>query len=216
MTPVRSVGMLRPETRGVIPKSASESGDRPLGGCVKVPRHIAIIMDGNGRWASERNLPRWDGHREGAKRVRPVVEHCIDCGVKALTLYAFSVQNWGRPEDEIGTLMGLLTQFIALEKPHLIERGVRVHAIGELSRLPPDAEQSIHALVTDTAQNTEFELTICLSYGGREELVRSMQRLARKVQSGVLAPDEISEGLVERHLDVLSSGRSGPGHPNQR
>ena len=134
--------------------------------------------------------------------MRPVVEHCIDCGVKALTLYAFSVQNWGRPEDEIGTLMGLLTQFIALEKPHLIERGVRVHAIGELSRLPPDAEQSIHGLVADTAQNTEFELTICLSYGGREELVRSMQRLARKVQSGALAPDEISEGLVERHLDT--------------
>ena len=170
---------------------------------MNVPRHIAIIMDGNGRWAAERALPRWEGHREGAKRVRPVVEYCIDRGVKALTLYAFSVQNWGRPKDEIGTLMGLLTQFIALEKPHLIQKGVRVQAIGDLERLPQDAEHSMRTLVAETAENTRFTLNICLSYGGREEIVRAMKRVALKVRAGELRPEDITEESVEENLDTF-------------
>ena len=127
------------------------------------PNHVAIIMDGNGRWAAARDKPRWEGHRHGATRVRPIVEACKKRGVKALTIFAFSEQNWGRPDEEISLLMELLATFIHDEKQNLIDEKIRVVTIGEVERLPPQASRAIEDLVDATRDNDEFILAIALS-----------------------------------------------------
>ena len=169
---------------------------------MKTPEHIAIIMDGNGRWANARGLPRWEGHKEGATRVRPIVEACKKHGVKALTIFAFSEQNWGRPEEEISLLMELLARFIEKEKQSLIDQDIRVVTIGDIDRLPVHASESIQSLVRATEDNQSYTLCIALSYGGREELVRAVQAVGRQVKEGHLEPENITADTIAAHLDT--------------
>lgn len=169
---------------------------------LRIPEHLAIIMDGNGRWAEKRHLPRIIGHRKGVETVQSVVDECLALGIRHLTLYAFSSENWGRPRDEVDALMGLLGTFLQRELNHMISRGIRLCAIGELDRLP----KKIHAILVDivarTAENRELVLTLALSYGGRNELVRATRVLAREVAAGRLEPEAIDEALLAGALDT--------------
>ncbi|MCO4744612.1 MAG: isoprenyl transferase [Proteobacteria bacterium] len=165
-----------------------------------VPRHVAIIMDGNGRWAQQRGLPRTDGHSAGADSVREAVRACGALGVQYLTLYSFSTENWGRPEDEVHALMALLERYLRDELGELLEQKVRLRAIGELQRLPPTVRTLIEQVSAATAHNDRLHLTLALSYGSRAELVHAVQGLARQVQTGELSPDDIDETAVSNAL----------------
>jgi undecaprenyl diphosphate synthase len=164
------------------------------------PRHIAIIMDGNGRWATARRLPRVFGHRAGTDAVRRIVEAGCELGVKALTLYAFSWENWERPREEIYELMGLLDEFIRGETPRLLANQVRLRAIGRLEELPQDVLTHLHEAIAKTAHFERMTLTLALSYGGRQELVDAARRLAEQVQQGRLRPEDIDEAHMAQHL----------------
>jgi len=165
-----------------------------------VPRHIAIIMDGNGRWARERHMPRPFGHRAGMKAVRAVVEASIAAGVEWLSLFAFSQENWQRPATEISALMALLEEFVASEVDELCAQGVRVRVHGDLSRLDGAARRAVERAVRETANGTRLGLNLFISYGGRAELVRAMQGIATDVQAGRLQPSEISEDVIRARL----------------
>ena len=165
-----------------------------------IPAHVAIIMDGNGRWAEARGRPRLAGHREGAESVRAVTRSARRLGVKALTLYAFSAQNWARPEAEVEGLMGLLRDYLLGEREELMENDIRLAAAGDLDRLPPHVRGPLEELMADTAVGEEMVLTLCLSYGGREELVHAARRLAADVAAGRLAPDAIDAEVFASHL----------------
>jgi undecaprenyl diphosphate synthase len=165
-----------------------------------LPRHVAIIMDGNGRWASERGLPRHEGHRRGADAVRRVVRAARELGLPALTLYAFSAQNWERPREEVGHLMRLLATFAVDEAPELRARGIRVVTIGDLSRLPTAARVPLLALEAATARNREMVLCLALSYGGREAIASAARALADDVAAGRLRPDEVTEQRLSARL----------------
>ena len=167
---------------------------------VRVPRHIAIIMDGNGRWATARGLPRILGHRAGAQAVWRVVEACCGLGVKALTLYAFSWENWDRPADEIHELMGLLDEFVRGETPTLLANQIRLRTIGRLEELPPGVTANLRRAIEQTAHFERMTLTLALSYGGRQEVVDAARRLARLVQRGELSPEDIDEARVAQQL----------------
>ncbi len=166
----------------------------------QIPRHIAIIMDGNGRWATARNLPRIFGHREGAAAVRRIVEACCELGVKALTLYAFSWENWNRPTDEIHDLMALLDEFIRAEIPRLLANQIRLRAIGRLAELPHDVTGNLRQAMIRTAHFDRMTLTLALSYGGRQEIVDAAQRLAKLVQQQALQPEQINETNFAQQL----------------
>ena len=166
------------------------------------PRHVAVIMDGNGRWATERGLSRDEGHRRGAEAVRRVVRAADELGVQALTLYAFSVQNWERPRSEVGHLMRLLCTFVTEETPELLARGIRVVTIGDLRRLPPFARAPLAALVVASARNQAMTLCLALSYGGREALTAAARALAAEVASGRLRPEDVDERQVAARLDT--------------
>ncbi len=166
----------------------------------ELPRHVAIIMDGNGRWARERNLPRPLGHRSGMKAVREVVEGAIEAGIEVLSLFAFSQENWHRPPTEIQALMSLLEEYIAREADELAEQGVRVRVLGDLARLAPTALDAAQRLVARTATNDRLTLNLFISYGSRAELVRAAQRLAAEVRDGRLAAEEIDEEAIRAHL----------------
>ncbi len=165
-----------------------------------VPAHIAIIMDGNGRWARERALPRPLGHQAGMKAVREAVEGCLEAGVEVLTLFAFSQENWQRPAAEIEALMRLLQDYIAREMAELREQGVAVRFLGDLQRLAPDAREAIRRLEAHTRQGRRLQLNICLSYGSRAELARAARLLAVEVAAGRLAPEDIDEDAVAGRL----------------
>ena len=149
-----------------------------------IPRHVAIIMDGNGRWARARNLPRPFGHRSGMRSVRETVEGAIEAGVEFLSLFAFSQENWERPPTEIRALMSLLEEYIAREAAELAERGVRVRVLGDLARLAPSAASATEQLAARTAGNDRLVLNLFISYGGRAELVRAARLLACDVRDG--------------------------------
>jgi undecaprenyl diphosphate synthase len=166
----------------------------------RIPAHIAIIMDGNGRWASARGLPRVVGHNAGAETVRRVVERCYALGVKALTLYAFSWENRNRPREEIRQLMGLLDEFVRRETPTLIDKQIRLNAIGRIGELPRDVVQHLRKTIAMTAMFDRMVLTLALGYGGRQELVDAARRIAVLVQQGKLQPSEIDERCVASHL----------------
>jgi undecaprenyl diphosphate synthase len=166
----------------------------------KHPHHIAIIMDGNGRWATARGLPRILGHRAGADAVRRVVEGACDLGVKALTLYAFSWENWDRPQEEIGELMELLDEFIRREAPTLHANRIRLRAIGRLHAMPQDALVNLRRVIAETAQHDRMTLTLALSYGGRQEIVDAARRLAEQARSGQLQPEAIDEAVFAQQL----------------
>ena len=163
-----------------------------------VPRHIAIIMDGNGRWARERHMPRPFGHRSGMKAVRSVVEGCLEAGVEWLSLFAFSQENWQRPETEVSALMLLLEEYIAREAAELRQQGVRVRVHGELDRLSPPAAAAVQRIMRDTEGGEKLGLNLFISYGGRAELVRAARLLAEDVQSGVLTTDAIDRSEERR------------------
>ncbi len=165
-----------------------------------VPRHVAIIMDGNGRWARQRGLSRSKGHEAGAESVRAVVRACRDHGVPYLTLYAFSVENWKRPKSEIGALMGLLRRFMEKEEHVLHEKQVRLRIMGRLQDLPRQVRQRLEKVVAATASYDKGQLILALSYGGRTEIVAAARSLAEQVQAGKLAPAQIDEARFAAQL----------------
>lgn len=162
--------------------------------------HLAIIMDGNGRWAQAHGLPRTAGHQQGAEAVRRTVKSAINHGVKYLTLYGFSSENWSRPPQEVRDLMGLLRIYLRREIKALDDEGVRFKVIGERQRLDPDIVKLINEAEAQTAENTRLVLTIALSYGSRAEITSAIRRIAEETADGRLRPDEISEALVADHL----------------
>jgi undecaprenyl diphosphate synthase len=164
------------------------------------PAHVAIIMDGNGRWAQARALPRPAGHQAGMQAVREAVEGALGAGVRVLTLFAFSQENWQRPPDEIDALMALLEEYIARERRELVAKGVAVRFLGDLDRLVPSARVAVDDTIRATAGGTELALNICISYGSRAELARAARLIAEDVAAGRLVPAEVDEATVARHL----------------
>ena len=165
-----------------------------------VPRHVAIIMDGNGRWAKERRLPRTLGHREGMKAVREAVEGAIAAGIEVLTLFAFSEENWNRPPMEIGALMGLLEEYIARETAELRASGVEVHVIGDVARLNTAGRDAVDRLIDGTRGGTRLQLNLAISYSSRAEIARAARRLAEDVLQGRLALEDVDEESLSLRL----------------
>lgn len=163
-----------------------------------VPVHVAIIMDGNGRWAAERGLPRTAGHRAGTENVRKIVEACVECGVKVLTLYAFSTENWQRPCDEIEGLFAILSEVIDREAQELCEKGVCIRHLGTVDHVPASLAARIRKVVQATSENRRLILNVAFNYGGRAEIVRAVQRI---VAQGV-APEGIDDELISANLDT--------------
>ena len=166
----------------------------------KLPRHIAVIMDGNGRWARERGLPRIEGHRRGSESVRACTAACLEAGVPHLTLYAFSKENWQRPADEVGALMVLLDRFLVERTAEIMERNIRLRAIGHLQDLPAKARKRLEDTITKSANNTALTLTLALSYGARTEIVDAAREIAREAKAGQLDPENITEETIASHL----------------
>jgi len=164
------------------------------------PRHVAIIMDGNGRWATKRGLPRVAGHHQGVKAVRETVRQAAELGIEFLTLYAFSSENWQRPETEVSFLMTLLERTIDGELPDLMAKNVRFRVIGRPAGIPPGVRRRIEHVVTETAANSGLTLVLALNYGGRDEIVDAVRDLARAVRAGALDPEGIDEATVTRAL----------------
>jgi undecaprenyl diphosphate synthase len=168
----------------------------------KLPRHVAIIMDGNGRWAQEHGLARVEGHRQGAKAVREVVRAAREIGLRALTLYAFSAQNWQRPADEVATLMQLLRDYCIEERDEIMDNDIRLTAIGEVERLPPFVKEPLDALIADSAGHKTMNLCLALSYGGRESIIAAARALGEQVASGAIKPDDITEDRLTKTLQT--------------
>jgi undecaprenyl diphosphate synthase len=167
-----------------------------------LPAHIGVIMDGNGRWARARGRERTFGHRAGARAVRRVVRASRRLGVRCLTLFAFSAQNWGRPEDEVTALMELLGDFIVQEWREIMARDIRVVHLGELTRVPRDVREKLRALMRASRHNRSMTLALALSYGGREEIVRAARRLAGRIARGRLEPGAVDQGRLAACLDT--------------
>ena len=165
-----------------------------------VPRHVAIIMDGNGRWARERMLPRPLGHRGGMKAVREVVEGAIEAGVEVLSLFAFSQENWQRPAGEVSALMSLLEEYIQKEANELDEQGVQVRMLGELDRLTPPALKAVERVMAQTTHNSKMRLNLFISYGSRAELTRAARLIAEDVAAGRITPDQVDEAAITSRL----------------
>ena len=165
-----------------------------------LPTHIAIIMDGNGRWAKQRHLPRVEGHRNGVESVRTVVRTCGEIGVKYLTLYAFSVENWNRPKDEVDTLMKYLARYLKNEIGELNKNNVRLEVIGQIYRLPEFVQEQLKKTQAALAKNNGLTLILALSYGGRTEIVEAVRSIAEKSRQGLIDPAEINEQVIAQHL----------------
>jgi undecaprenyl diphosphate synthase len=165
-----------------------------------LPGHVAVIMDGNGRWAKERGLPRVEGHRNGVESVRAMVRACGEIGINYLTLYAFSVENWNRPKDEVDTLMKYLARFLKSEIGELNRNNVRLEVIGQIYRLPEFVQEQIKKTKAALAGNNGLTLVLALSYGGRTEIVEAVRAIAEKTKRGELDPGEITERTIAEHL----------------
>ncbi len=166
------------------------------------PRHVAIIMDGNGRWAQARGRPRLFGHHAGARRVREVVEACPRLGIKYLTVFAFSTENWKRTQVEVAGLMSLFRRYIIKETRTLKDNGIRVRFIGDRVRLDAKLTELMDTLECETQGNDQVHLTIALNYGGRDEVARATKRLAQDVADGVLRPEDVDEETLPKYLDT--------------
>lgn len=173
-----------------------------------VPRHVAVIMDGNGRWARSQGLPRLAGHRAGAESVRAIVRAARKRGIEVLTLYSFSTENWGRPEDEVEGLMELLAQYLREELDELLDNGIRLRAIGELDRLPPEVRALLGGVMAATADNKGLTLVLALSYGSRAEIRSAVSEIARAVRDGRLELEDIDDSLISAAL--YTSGLPDP------
>ncbi|WP_020593684.1 isoprenyl transferase [Kiloniella laminariae] len=165
-----------------------------------IPNHIAVIMDGNGRWAKARRLPRAFGHRKGAEALRELLKAAIDIGIPYMTFYSFSSENWSRPQSEIEDIMGLLRRYLQSELATFHKAGIRLKVIGERSRLAKDIVQLIDDAEQQTAENDKMTVVMALSYGGRQEIVEAARQMAVRVSNNELSPDDISEELFERSL----------------
>src|SRR6266513_2306306 len=165
-----------------------------------LPTHVAIIMDGNGRWAKERGLPRVEGHRNGVESVRAVVRAAGEVGIKYLTLYAFSVENWNRPKDEVDTLMKYLERYLRSETPELDRNNVRLEVIGQIYRLPDSVQKELKKSIATLSKNNGLTVVMALSYGARTEIVDALRAIAEKVEKGKLDPAEINEAVISQHL----------------
>ena len=165
-----------------------------------LPAHVAVIMDGNGRWAKKRGLPRVEGHRNGVESVRAILRACGEVGIKYLTLYAFSVENWNRPKDEVDTLMKYLARFLKNEIGELNKNNVRLEVIGQIYRLPEFVQEQLKKTQAALARNNGLTLILALSYGGRQEIVEAMRAIATKAKVGQLEPAEITEQVISQHL----------------
>ena len=165
-----------------------------------LPRHVAIIMDGNGRWAKQRHLPRIEGHRAGAESARVIIRTAGELGIKYLTLYAFSVENWNRPKDEVDALMKYLVHYLKSETPELNKNNVRLEIIGQVYRLPEAVQEHLKKSITTLSKNNGLTLIMALSYGGRTEIVDAVRDIAQKAKAGVLDPADITEEVFAQHL----------------
>jgi undecaprenyl diphosphate synthase len=175
----------------------------PMSEFPTIPRHIAVIMDGNGRWAKQRGLPRGEGHRAGAESVREITNACIDLGVEYLTLYAFSSENWNRPESEITALMDLLGRFLDEKASDLRKQNIRLKAIGQVERLPEKTRSRLEKIIKETADHTALTLVLALSYGSREEIVEAARSLATDAAAGKLQPADIDCQLFSSRLQTV-------------
>jgi undecaprenyl diphosphate synthase len=171
--------------------------EQPAG---RLPQHVAIIMDGNGRWARARGLPRFRGHTEGMQSVREIVEASVEIGFPNLTLYAFSEENWNRPPTEVNALMRLLQRYVANERDELIRQGVEVRVFGDLERLSSGPRKAVEMIQAATAGGRNLRLNLMISYGSRSEIVGAVRRIAEAVQAGKLDPADIDEAMIAAHL----------------
>jgi len=170
----------------------------------KLPKHVAIIMDGNGRWATEKGMPRIAGHKAGMESVREIVKTSSQIGIKYLTLYAFSIENWKRPATEVTGLMSILEQYLRSEIDELHENGVRLHTIGKLSSLPKMVQKLLKESIERTSDNQGLNLTLALSYSGRWDIVRAVQMIGLDVRRGKISPEDISESLFSSYLQTAN------------
>ena len=165
-----------------------------------LPNHLAIIMDGNGRWASDKGKKRIFGHRNGVKAVQKVVEEAAELKIKHLTLFAFSTENWKRPREEIGVLMKLLVSSLKSEFEKLLKNRIKLNVIGNIDQLPKIVQDELNYVINKTKNNTKMTLTLALSYGGREELVSTFIKLASKVKNNIISPEKIDQSIINEHL----------------
>ena len=179
-----------------------EEGQAPL----HLPVHIGIIMDGNGRWAQKRHLPRVAGHKQGMQTVKTITIAASNLGVKVLTLYAFSTENWKRPSSEVNYLMQLPIRFFSTFVPDLVKNNVRVMVMGDIQRLPSKTQQAVNDAIADTANCDGMALNFALNYGSRDEITRAVQEVAAAVQAGTISPEAIDEELVSQHLMTAPLG----------
>ncbi len=166
----------------------------------KIPQHIAIIMDGNGRWAEQHKVARSKGHEQGGATVQRVIDLCIEKGVPWLTLYAFSTENWGRSKIEVSYLMKMLEKFLRERLPEMQAKNVRLHAIGELDMLPPKCRRQLETSIAETAKNTALNVVLALSYGSRQEITAATRRIAAMVQRGEIQPEDITPDVLSNQL----------------
>jgi undecaprenyl diphosphate synthase len=166
----------------------------------RLPKHVAVIMDGNGRWAKQRGMPRIMGHQRGVDALKDLLRCCRDWGIPALTAYAFSTENWGRPLEEVEFLMTLFERVLRRETREMMEENVKIRFVGDLSALPPSLREEIDRSQEETAGNSGIQFTVATNYGGRQEIVQACREIARQVQQGVLSPDSIDESLFEKYL----------------
>jgi undecaprenyl diphosphate synthase len=165
-----------------------------------LPKHVAIIMDGNGRWAKQRHLPRVEGHRAGAESARVIIRTAGELGIKYLTLYAFSAENWNRPKDEVDALMKYLIHYLKSETPELNKNNVRLEVIGQIYRLPENVQEHLKKSITTLSRNNGLTLVMALSYGSRIEIVEAVRSIAEKAKQGKIDPGDINEKVISEHL----------------
>ena len=166
----------------------------------KLPSHVAVIMDGNGRWAKKRLLNRIKGHEKGSESVRTIVRACREIGIPYLTLYAFSTENWQRPQSEVVALMTLLKKFLESEKKEMLDNNIRLYAIGQIERLPENVRKTLHNVMALTKNNNGMTLNLALSYGGRAEIIKMVKEIAIKAKEGRMGPDSITPEIISEHL----------------
>ena len=166
----------------------------------RLPRHLAVIMDGNGRWAKQKGLFRSIGHENGTKAVREIVEACAEINIPVLNLYAFSTENWNRPQMEVDLLMKLLVNSLKKEIETLQKNNIKLNAIGNLETLPKKARNELMGVIEKTKNNDRLTLTLALSYGSREELTKTVQEISHKVKNNLISPDNIDESVINNHL----------------